>query len=86
METQPEQASANKKKLDSNNSVYYILGFGGLIVSGLGVFYQREAILNAIGRNRQQTPTPAPPEPEPVPPVEKEPPAPKKNSRMWDME
>ena len=74
------------KKLDSNNSVYDILGFGTLIVSGLGVYYQREAILNAIGRNRQQTPTPAPPEPEPEPPVEKEPPAPKKNYSIRRME
>ena len=65
------QALKPEEKLDSNNSGYYILGIGGLIVSALGVYYQREAILNAIGRNRQQTPTPAPPEPEPMPPEKK---------------
>ena len=69
-----EPDTPKEEKLDSNNSGYYILGIGGLIVSGLGVYYQREAMLNAIERSRQQTPTPAPPEPEPAPAL----PAPKK--------
>ena len=43
---------------------------------GLGVYYQREAIL---GRIRQQTPAPAPKQ-EP----KKEPPAPKKNTAFGD--
>ena len=61
-EAKKQQASAPKskepdtlkeEKLDSNNSVYYILGFGTLIVSGLGVYYQREAILTATGNKPQ---------------------------------
>ena len=68
-----EPGTPKEEKLDSNNSGYHILGIGGSTVSALGVYYQREAILNAIGRNRQQSPTPAP-----VPPVKKAPPAPKK--------
>ena len=74
-EAKKQQASSPKSKVsdtpkeeksNSNNSFYYILGFGTLIVSGLGVFYQREAILNTMRRNRQQIPTPEPePEPEP---------------------
>ena len=70
-----EPGTPKEEKLDSNNLTYYILGFGGLIVSGLGVYYQRKAILNAIGRNRQQTPTPAP-----VPPVKKGPSCAKKTA------
>ena len=80
-EAKTQQTSAPKskvpdtpkeEKLYSNNSMYYILTIGGLIVSALSVYYQREAILNAIGRNRQQTPTPKPePEPEPAPPAPK---------------
>ena len=70
-----------EEELDSNNLGYYILGIGGLIVSGLGVYYQREAILNAIRRNRQQTPTPAP-----LPPVKKAPPAPEKYCCIQNME
>ena len=38
-----ESDTPKEEKLDSNNAVYYILGFGGLIVSGLGVYCQREA-------------------------------------------
>ena len=89
-----EPDTSKEEKLDSNNSVYYILGFGTLIVSGLGVYYQREAILNAIGHNQQQTPTPAPPKPapEPAPAPEPEPepkpapPAPKKKYCIRKME
>ena len=41
----------SKPAPDSDSSGYYILGIGSLIVSALGVYYQREAILNALGRN-----------------------------------
>ena len=40
---------------ESKNSGYLILGVGGLIISALGVYYQREAILapfaNRAGTN-----------------------------------
>ena len=36
-----EPGTLKEEKLDSNNSGYYILGIGGLIVSALGVYYQR---------------------------------------------
>ena len=34
----------------NNNSIFLILGFGGLIVSAVGVDYQREAIQKRFGR------------------------------------
>ena len=35
----------------NNTSVYLILGVSGLIVSALGVYYQREAIMRTLGRS-----------------------------------
>ena len=47
----------------STNAGYFILGIGGLIVSGLGVYYQREAIMRTLGRSQKtQTKQPAPAE------------------------
>ena len=47
----------------SDNTGYYILGIGGLIVSGLGVYYQREAIMRTLGRSQKpQINQPAPAE------------------------
>ena len=53
-----EQSSNN-----STNTGYFILGIGGLIVSGLGVYYQREAIMSTLGRSQKpQIKQPAPAE------------------------
>ena len=47
----------------STNTAYFILGVGGLIVSALGVYYQREAIMRTLGRSQKtQTTQPAPAE------------------------
>ena len=35
---------------NNNNSIFLILGVGGLIVSAVGVYYQREAIQKRFGR------------------------------------
>ena len=43
-----EQSSGN-----NTNTGYLILGIGGLIVSGLGVYYQREAIMRTLGRSQK---------------------------------
>ena len=55
--------TASQTTPDSNISSYYSFGIGSLIVSALGVYYQREAILNAIGRNQQRNNTSTPPSP-----------------------
>ena len=45
----------------SSNAGYFILGIGGLIISGLGVYYQREAIMRTLGRSQKpQIKQPAP--------------------------
>ena len=63
-------------KVNNNTSGYFILEAGGLIISALGVYYQREAIMNAIGgkqkkskeeTNNKQPSTPAPPAAPPTP-------------------
>ena len=46
-------ATTNTTEQSSDNTGYYILGIGGLIVSGLGVFYQREAIMRTLGRSQK---------------------------------
>ena len=51
-----EQTSSSS----STNTGYLILGVGGLIVSALGVYYQREAIMRTLGRSpNTQTTAPA---------------------------
>ena len=62
--TSTEQSSGN-----NTNTGYLLLGIGGLIVSGLGVYYQREAIMRTLGRSQK------PVEPKPV--AEETPPSPK---------
>ena len=42
---------------DNSNSIFLILGVGGLIVSAVGLYYQREAIQKRFGR---ATPAPEP--------------------------
>ena len=47
----------------STNTGYFILGIGGLIVSGLDVYYQREAIMRTLRRSKNtQTKQSAPAE------------------------
>ena len=53
-----EQSSSS-----STNTGYLILGVGGLIVSGLGVYYQREAIMSTLGRSQKKTQTTTQPAP-----------------------
>ena len=65
----------------NTNSGYFIRGIGGLIVSGLGVYYQREAIMRTFGRSQNtQTKQPAPAEYNTV--VEE----PKRKGRIREME
>ena len=58
-----EAASAPDSKSDSGLSLVAVLGIGGLIVSLLGVYYQREAIMTRF------QPAPPPP-PKPAQPAE----------------
>ena len=44
--TSTEQSSIN------TNTVFVILGVGGFILSTLGVYYQREAIIRTLGRSQ----------------------------------
>ena len=47
----------------STDTGYFILGISGLIVSGLGVYYQRETIMRTLGRSQKpQIKQPAPAE------------------------
>ena len=61
--------TTNTTEQSSDNTGYYILGIGGLIVSGLGVYYQREAIMRTLGRSQKTVgsnpveETPPPPKP-----------------------
>ena len=66
----------------SDNNGYLILGIGGLIVSGLGVYYQREAIMRTLGKlqNIHTKPPPAPVESNAV--IEE----PKRKGRIREME
>ena len=56
--TEANESATNNTTEQSNNTGYFILGIGGLIVSGLGVYYQHEAIMRTLGRS-QKPPTPA---------------------------
>ena len=51
----------------SDNTGYYLLGIGGLILSGLGVYYQREAIMRTLGK-AQKPVEPKTVEEDPTPP------------------
>ena len=65
----------------STNTGYFILGIGGLIVSGLGVYYQRETIMRMLGRSQKpKIKQPAPAESNTV--VEE----PKRKGRIREME
>ena len=75
-------ANTSTTEQSSDNTGYYILGIGGLIVSGLGVYYQREAIMKTLGRsqNTQTKPPAAPSESNTV--IEE----PKRKGRIREME
>ena len=61
----PTNTTTNTTEQSSNSSTntgYFILGIGGLIVSSLGVYYQREAIIRTLGDHKKpqiKQPTPA---------------------------
>ena len=73
--------TTNTTEQSSDNTGYFILGIGGLIVSGLGVYYQREAIMRTLGRSQKpQTNKPTPVESNSI--VEE----PKRKGRIREME
>ena len=60
----PEPTPSTSNDSSSNTSGYLILGVGGLLVSAMGVYYQREAIMKTLGRNTPASAAPpAPPTP-----------------------
>ena len=61
-EPTPTTSSDSSGSSDSNTSGYTILAVGGLLVSAMGVYYQREAIMKTLKRKDTPDP-PAPPEP-----------------------
>ena len=56
----------NNTEESSSGTIVTILGIGGLVVSALGVYYQREAIMQ---RFKPTPPAPAPPAPAPAQPA-----------------
>ena len=55
---EPTPASSSSSGDSSSNTYgYTVLAVGGLLVSAMGVYYQREAIMKTLGRNK----APAPP-------------------------
>ena len=57
---QPSDASATTTAGANNLSLMTVLGVGGLIVSVVGVYYQREAIMNRFKSTPQAATPPAP--------------------------
>ena len=51
--TADASTSATEQSSGNNTNTIYLLGIGGLIVSGLGVYYQREAIMRSLGRSQK---------------------------------
>ena len=73
--------TTNTTEQSSDNTGYYILGIGGFIVSGLGVYYQREAIMRTLGRSQKpQIKQPVPAESNNI--IEE----PKRKGRIHEME
>ena len=54
--TTTEANTTEQSSNSTTNTDYFILGIGGLIVSGLGVYYQREAIMKTLGRSQKPAP------------------------------
>ena len=61
-------ATNTSTEQSSDNTGYFILGIGGLIVSGLGVYYQREAIMRTLGRSHKTVESNPVAEDNPTPP------------------
>ena len=59
----PTQSEDTNTEASSRATIVTILGIGGVVVSTLGVYYQREAIRERLN------PTPAPAQPEPAQPA-----------------
>ena len=79
--TEANASATTNTTEQSSNTGYFILGIGGLIVSGLDVYYQREAIMRTLGRSQNtQTKQPVPAEANTV--VEE----PKRKGRIREME
>ena len=79
--TEANTSATTNSTEQSSNTGYFILGIGGLIVSGLGVYYQREAIMRTLGRSQKpQTKQPAPAESNNI--IEE----PKRKGRIREME
>ena len=80
-ETTEQSNNTTNSTEQSNNTGYFSLGIGGLIVSGLGVYYQREAIMRTLGRSQKpQIKQPAPAESSNI--IEE----PKRKGRIREME
>ena len=62
------QSGDTNTESSSSGTIVTILGIGGLVVSALGVYYQREAIMQRL-KPAPPAPTPAPPAPTPAPPA-----------------
>ena len=56
---QNANTTTNTTEQSSTNTAYLILGVGGFIVSALGVYYQRKAIMRTLGRSQLTPPTPS---------------------------
>ena len=67
--TTPPSENNNNTEESSSGTLVTILGIGGLVVSILGVYYQRAAIMQRLKLTPPTTaqPAPAPAQPEPIP-------------------
>ena len=65
--TSATQSEDTNTEAASSGTIVTILGIGGLVVSALGVYYQREAIMNRLRPAQPTPPAPAPAQPEPTP-------------------
>ena len=79
--TTTEANTTEQSSNSSTNTGSFVLGIGGLIVSGLDVYYQREAVMRTLGRSQKpKIKQPAPAESNTV--VEE----PKRKGRSREME
>ena len=63
----PTQSEDTNTEASSSGTIMTILGIGGLVVSALGVYYQREAIMKRLKPTPPAPVQPAPTQPEPIP-------------------
>ena len=66
--TEATNNTTNTTEQSSDNTGYFMLGIGGLIVSGLGVYYQREAIMRTLGKAQKTVESDPVTEDNPTPP------------------